>query len=48
MKQWLTAHVLSREDLDNSGFDGLSKKEFLISLSLIVAALSAFGIIIHL
>jgi len=47
MKQWISAHILSAEELRLEENIPISNQEFFLSLSLVGIALAFFGIIIR-
>jgi hypothetical protein len=47
MKQWIAGHILSTDDLHTEDIFPISDKEFYISLSMVIFALAAFAVFIH-
>ena len=47
MKRWLAGHLLSTDDLHIEDTFPISDKEFFISLSMVIFALAAFAVFIH-
>jgi hypothetical protein len=47
MKRWIAGHLLSADDLYLDETFPISDKEFYISLSMVLAALGAFTILIY-
>jgi hypothetical protein len=47
MKQWIAGHIFSTDDLFIEDDFPISDKELYISLSMVIAALAAFAVLIH-
>jgi hypothetical protein len=47
MKQWLAGHLFSTDDFRIEDTFPISDKEFYISLSMVIIALAAFAVFIH-
>ena len=47
MKQWLAEYILSAEDLFQEKSLPIDRKEFTISLGMVTAALSLFGVVVR-
>jgi hypothetical protein len=47
MKRWIAGHIFSTDDLYIEDDFPISDKEFYISLSMVITALAAFAVLIH-